>query len=54
MKKFEVKLTNLMSNDIRKKYIKVFEADKRETLVENLKNGIGLEFGEVFSEIEEI
>lgn len=54
MKKFEVELTNLMSEDIRKKYKKVFEAENKERLVENLKNGIGLEFGEVYSKIKEI
>ena len=54
MKKFEVELTNLMSEDISKKYVRVFEAENKESLVENLKSGIGLEFGEVFSGIKEI
>ena len=54
MKKFEVELTNLMGEDVRKKYVKVFEAENEEKLAENLKSGKLLEFGEVFSGIKEI
>ena len=54
MKKFEIELINLMGDDIRKKYTKVFVAENKEKLGENLKDGIGLEFGEVYSGIKEL